>query len=443
MQVFVHKVLYRGVTLSLLQLQGVTVSSMKNTIFLLLLMIGFSGPIHFASAQIATPLEVPDLVFWGDAEDVNGDNTVPVDGATVSTWVDKSGNGNDLTLEDGTVTYLATGFDSINPGLEFPPGSRMAGPNPFGGTFQNEMTVFFVNAADVLTRNFALSLNGTNRGTDIVDGRFSFHTPWVTNTVFFDAGACCGTTRLQGGLPNLLSETTLYTGLNDQPGKRQLLRLDGEAFRDDATGHNANVSRGIHVGSLDSNFPFDGRFAEILIYDRGLTLAEIQDVECFLLLKWKLASAPSGCAIDVDVVKTVAVFNEAGGVDNFSIPGNDVTYTIEVTHRSGPAVDSGSVFLVDTLPPETIFFNGDADGAGPETAAIIATTDAPLLVFDPLTDIGFSSLLTEPNDMTDCAYTPVSGYDPNVRHICIEPSGLLSSDLSDRAFSVSFRARIQ
>ena len=125
------------------------------------------------------------------------------------------------------------------------------------------------------------------------------------------------------------------------------------------------------------------------------------------MLKWKLPSAPSGCAIDIDVVKTVAVFNEVSGVDNFSLPGNDVTYTLEVTHRSGPAVDSGSVFLVDTLPPETIFFNGDADGAGPETTAIIAATDAPLLVFDPLTDIGYSNLSAEPSTIADCTYTPV------------------------------------
>ena len=416
---------------------------MKMSVFFLWLMVGFSGLALPVSAQIATPLEVPDLVFWVDAEDVNGDNTVPADGATVSTWADKSGNGNDLALEDGTVTYLATGFDSINPGLEFPPGSRMAGPNPFAGTFQNEMTVFFVNGTDVLTRNFALSLNGTNRSTNIADGRFSFHAPWISNAVFYDAGACCGATRLQGGFPNALSETTLYTGLNDEPGFRQLLRLDGQAFRDDATGHNANIMRGVHVGSLDSSFPYDGRFAEILIYERGLTLAEVQDVECFLLLKWKLPSAPSGCAIDIDVVKTVAVFNEVSGVDNFSLPGNDVTYTLEVTHRSGPAVDSGSAFLVDTLPPETIFFNGDADGAGPETTAIIAATDAPLLVFDPLTDIGFSNLPVAPNDMSECNYTPASGYDPNVRHICISPSGAFSSDLSDRALVISFRARIE
>ena len=81
---------------------------MKMSVFFLWLMVGFSGLAFPVSAQIATPLEVPDLVFWVDAEDVNGDNTVPIDGATVSTWVDKSGDGNDLTLEGGTVSYAAT-----------------------------------------------------------------------------------------------------------------------------------------------------------------------------------------------------------------------------------------------------------------------------------------------------------------------------------------------
>ena len=418
--------------------------NMKAFIPFLWFMIGFAGFALPVSAQIATPLEVPDLVFWVDAEDVNGDNTVPADGATVSTWVDKSGNGNDLTLAGGTVSYAPTVFDGINPGLEFPLNARMAGPNPFVGNFQNEMTVFFVNANNRLTRNFVLSLNGLNTSSNIADGRFSFHTPWITNTIFYDAGACCGATRLRGLFPNAtIEETTLYSAVNDQPGNRQLLRVDGQPFQDDATGHNANVSRGIHVGALSSTFNFDGRFAEILVYERGLTLAEIQDVECFLLLKWKLASAPSGCAIDIDFVKNVAVFNEVSGDDNFSLPGNDVTYTLEVTHRSGPAVDSGSVFLVDTLPPETAFFNGDADGAGPETTAIIATTDAPLLAFDPLTDIGFSNLPTPPNNMSECIYTPVSGHDPSVRHICISPSGAFSSDLSDRSLVLSFRARIE
>jgi len=127
---------------------------MRCSTCILWLMIVFSGFALPAFAQIATPEEVSGLVFWVDAEDINGDNTEPLDLAPISTWVDKTGNGNDLELAGGAVTYQATGFDGINPGLRFPLGARMAAPNPFSGNFQNEMTVFFVNANESLTRNF-------------------------------------------------------------------------------------------------------------------------------------------------------------------------------------------------------------------------------------------------------------------------------------------------
>ena len=121
----------------------VTVSGMKHAIRLLWLMGVVSGVLQPVYAQIATPLEVPDLVFWVDAEDVNGDNTVPADGATVSTWADKSGNGNDLTLEDGTVTYLATGFDSINPGAGVSAGLTYGRAKPLCGHISKRNDGFF------------------------------------------------------------------------------------------------------------------------------------------------------------------------------------------------------------------------------------------------------------------------------------------------------------
>jgi len=149
-------------------------------------------------AQITDPTDISNLVFWVDGQDINGDGSPPpADGALVSTWVDKSTGGNNLTTTDGTVTYEATGFDGLNPGLRFPLSARMAGANPFAGNFQNEMSVFFVNANLVRTRNMSLSLNGTSTGRNIANGRFLFHTPWINNRVFFDAGACCGITRLQ------------------------------------------------------------------------------------------------------------------------------------------------------------------------------------------------------------------------------------------------------
>lgn len=395
------------------------------------------------SAQISTPLDVADLIFWVDGQDVNGTGIQPIDGSVITTWVDKGSGGNNLTSVAGTVTFEQAGFDGINPGLRFPLTARMTAASPFSGTYQNEITVFIVNANVTLTNNFSVNLNGANTGANIVDGRFSFHTPWLSNnTIFFDSGACCGSTRLQGPYTNAVSETTLYTGLNDEPGNRQLLRIDGEAFAADSTGHNANVSGGIHIGDLPDVHQYNGRFAEVLIYDRALSLAEIRDVECFLLLKWKLSHAPAGCSVNISAQKTVTVWN-LPGFNGYALPGNDIIYTIETTHISGPSLDAETVFIVDKIPLEVTFYNDDIDDGGPETNPVKFVDNGSGLTFDYGTDVGYSNSTTKPSDMSECNYTPTPGYDNAVTYICLQPSGTFNSRTPDSSFALSFRAKIK
>ena len=404
-----------------------------------ILILVCAGP--FASAQISTPEDVSNLVFWVDANDVNGTGVQPANGDVVTSWVDKSG-GNDLITTAGTVTFEETGFDGTNPGLRFPLIADMDGPNPFAGNFIDEVTVFFVSANVTLTNNFALSLNGHNTGTNTADGRFSFHAPWVNGRVFFDAGGCCGATRLTGPSPNAFTETTLYTGLNNANGNSQLLRIDGQAFRSDTSAVTANVSRGIHVGDLPTFQRYDGRFAEIVIYERALTATEIADVECFLLLKWKASAAPPGCAVNISGNKTVEIWDPAAAGIH-ALPGNDVIYTISTTHEDGPALDAESLFITDQVPPQVRFYNGDIDDAGPETNPVSFADNGSGLTFDYGTDVGFSNLAAKPTAMTDCTYTPAAGYDAAVTHICIQPTGTFQSGTPDPSFSISFRAQIK
>ncbi len=393
----------------------------------------------YAQAQISTPQDVPGLVFWVDATDVNSNGVQPADNSVVTRWVDKSGNGNNLTTTAGTITFEATGFGGIKPGLRFPSGADMDAANPFSGVTQNAITLFFVMADVTRTSNFAVSLNGHRIW---VANRFSFHAPWLDGNIYFDAGGCCTQTRLSGVFPNAVTQTTLITGFNDQPGQSQRLRIDGRAFRADATANNARVSRGIHLGSLSASRPYDGRFAEVLIYDRALTRGEITDVECLLLLKWKLSAAPAGCRVVVSANKTVNVWDPtASGL--YAVPGNDVIYTITMTHESGPNLDAGTVFIADTLPAETIFYNGDIDDTGPETNPVSFADTSSGLTLNYATDVKFSDSDTKPKNMSDCTYTPTTGYDASVRHVCIKPSDAFSSGTPDPSFSISFRARIK
>lgn len=131
------------------------------------------------------------------------------------------------------------------------------------------------------------------------------------------------------------------------------------------------------------------------------------------------------------------------GNDRFAIPGNDVLYTIAATNIGSAAADLDSVFIVDTLPPEIEFFNGDIDGAGPAAGAAYFTQSGAGLSFSLATDLKFSNSATRPANLAACAYSPIAGYDPAVRHVCFNPKGAMSAGDPDPTFSVQFRARIK
>ena len=278
-------------------------------------------------------------------------------------------------------------------------------------------------------------MNGANTRT-------SFHAPWSDGNVYFDVDGTGNSSRLRGDYPNALTETSLFTGLNDEAGNRQWLRVDGQDVDTDTTGHIADVGGGIHMGTLSNNRPFDGRFGEVVLYDRALSLGEVQDVECYLLLKWKLPAAPSGCSVNVSASKSVEIWDSASA-GLYAIPGNDVIYSINVTHESGPNLDNETIFLVDDLPPEIIFYNGDIDDSGPETNPVQFVDNGSGLTLDYATDVGYFNGASKPANMAGCNYTPSAGYDPAVTFICIQPSGNFKSRTPDSSFTVSFRARIE
>ena len=121
--------------------------------------------------------------------------------------------------------------------------------------------------------------------------------------------------------------------------------------------------------------------------------------------------------------KTVEVFDPAGTGNQYAIPGNDVIYSISITNSGNIAIDNNSMFLVDNFPSDIIFYNGDIDGAGPETDPVIMeTTGSPGLTFDYATDVKFSDSLTAPINIGQCSYgaTP-NAYDENVRFVCLTP----------------------
>jgi len=128
----------------------------------------------------------------------------------------------------------------------------------------------------------------------------------------------------------------------------------------------------------------------------------------------------------------------------YLLPGNDVIYTIQVSNDGDGTVDFNSIDLIDAIPDEVEFYNGDIDDGGPEIDPV-AYMQAGFtgLTFTYASDVGFSNAVTKPSSFSNCNYSPASGYDPTVNYICFNPKGAMISGTPDPMFSVSFRARIK
>ncbi len=141
--------------------------------------------------------------------------------------------------------------------------------------------------------------------------------------------------------------------------------------------------------------------------------------------------------------KSVNVWDPQG-IGLYAVPGNDVIYSITGSNSGEGSTDVDSVVLIDTMPAEVSFFNGDIDDGGPETDPVtFSQSTGAGLTFSYATDVGYSNATTRPANFNECNYLPTSGYDETVTFICFNPKGALTAGDPDPNFTVSFRARIR
>ena len=144
----------------------------------------------------------------------------------------------------------------------------------------------------------------------------------------------------------------------------------------------------------------------------------------------------------LDGEKDVEIYN--GSPSPYAIPGSEVIYTISTVNNGSGPVDADTLFLVDGLPPEVTFFNGDIDDAGPLTGVVEFNETDSDLTFTEATDLGFSNTATKPTSFADCSYSPAAGFDPNVTFICFAPKGPMNEGtITPSEFEVSFRAALK
>ena len=101
----------------------------------------------------------------------------------------------------------------------------------------------------------------------------------------------------------------------------------------------------------------------------------------------------------------------------------------------GPVCHANGVFVVDALPSEVEFFNGDANGSAAGTARVLFDPRDSSLSLNPNGDVAFSSSPIEPQDFGDCNHNPANGCVETVTYICFRPQGTMAFGATNPSFN--------
>ena len=277
---------------------------------------------------MSIPTSVIGLQLWFDGTDPAGNGVVPSNGATVSTWVDKSGRGYNATVASGKVaaTY-STSYRALNFATSSTGYATSYPANPTAET----MFVVFNNSSPSGNNNMVIggqqgarSLGGGysgNGGTGVV-GVLNNEVAWLAATPAgsYTSGttvlitcqfttssntiAMNGGTFYTGGSPNFYSGTTTYLG----------------------------------VDTTTPNYYYVGYEMEVLFYNTVLSTANQQLIEGYLAWKWGLqtslpASHPWRYSLPINIVTTyistpisipsnamLIPFNSYSSIKTFNLP---------------------------------------------------------------------------------------------------------------------------
>jgi hypothetical protein len=226
-------------------------------------------------------------VCWLDGSDPAGTGTPPSNGASLSTIVDKSGNGYDFSQASGSLqpSYLTNAYNSkgcvvFSGGRYFSRAYTAAlnGPN---------MSVFIVCAVTSNTGDFRSIL--TSRRTGVANNGYIFYAEPNTGTNKWSLWIGPGTSSSfieNDGATITLSQLVLLRGFTNVASNS--FYVNGTAYNNNpSTAYVANPSTAMYLGTGESAaFPFPGRLCELLIFDYTLSTSQQLYLSGGLSSKW-------------------------------------------------------------------------------------------------------------------------------------------------------------
>lgn len=240
----------------------------------------------YSSVSFAfAPTQITGCQLWLDGADPAGTGTAPANGATVSTWVDKSGNGKNAAAT-GSPTYLTGGGINFN-----------GSPYFLNQTFSQNLSqrsIFIVMQETVHNNYFGVfpiipspsSASGGDGGE--VTG-LSIET---TNGITF-YGANGGYSPFMGN-STLLVKSIYNDNMNGTAGSGF---LNGSSATTNTASYTAGTCSGYGIGgrwlsgAMNASYRLNGVIFEILYFNLPLGTTDRQKVESYLAQKWGIRTS--------------------------------------------------------------------------------------------------------------------------------------------------------
>jgi hypothetical protein len=355
-----------------------------------------------------TPTAIPGCQLWFDGADPAGTGTTPSNGATVSTWVDKSGNGYNATVASSRIggTYNTASncvyFQASNVGYvtSYP-------ANPTSETmfvvFNNPSPSFNNNiiiGGQLGARSLGVGYSGASgTGSSQVVGNLNNEVAWLAATTTATSGY-------------YLSNTTAIVTSQFTSSSNSISLNGGTVSSGGAPGFSNSTTTYLGVDTTTTIYYYIGYAMEIIFYNSILTTAQCQNIQAYLSTKWgvpmlaangytSLLSSPlniPNCYLWLDASDNSTI--NAGTIT----AGSSVTTWSDKSGQGNTAIASNSpVWTLNGINGKNAMYLGNSAASGSSPGGTVASgiafrgslatpiTGTTLTVFSVATWSGYQS----------------------------------------------------
>ena len=285
-------------------------------------------------APVVNPLAISGCQLWLDGADQT--SIVPI----VSTWNDKSGEGNNLSLTAGTVTYVT---QPGPPCVNFASGGILQTSNYISVT--TTTAVFMV----IQVTSVASSPGSTFEFTDLGGGDGYFSIRYNNGTTIYNGNAN-DIGYLTGYYVNGVLNAYVSAGTTTVPTGYNLI---------DTVNTSQSGSTRIQLSTSFLSRYFIGNIREVIVYTGPLTTTQRLQVENYLMAKWGTGRNFWIDASDATTVTTgtnvVTWLDKSGNGNNATSVGT--AYPVKTANAIN-GVQAISFPNTTTTPNPTYFFDG-------------------------------------------------------------------------------------